>query len=245
MNEIIKTLQNRKSIRVYEDRPISLEDKKMILQSAMEAPTAGNQQMYTILDITDQEIKDKLAISCDNQPFIAKAPMVLVFCADMQKWYDAFVEGGARPRKPAEGDFALSITDAVIAAQNAVVAAESLGIGSCYIGDIMEQCEFHRELLHLPEYVFPAAMLVFGYPTKQQKERKKPKRCRLEDIVQENTYQRRNGENLRKMFEKETVEKGKTFEEWTSAFCKRKYNSDFSREMSRSVREYLRSYQEK
>lgn len=245
MNEIIKLLQNRKSIRVYEDKPIPLEDKKLILQSAMEAPTAGNQQMYTILDITDQEIKDELAISCDNQPFIARAPMVLIFCADMQKWYDTFVEGGARPRKPAEGDFALSITDAVIAAQNAVVAAESLGIGSCYIGDIMEQCEFHRELLHLPEYVFPAAMLVFGYPTKQQKERKKPKRCRLEDIVQENTYQRRNGESLRKMFEKETIEKGKTFEEWTSAFCERKYNSDFSREMSRSVREYLRSYQEK
>lgn len=243
MNEIIKSLKNRKSIRVYEDKPIPLEDKKLILQSAMEAPTAGNQQMYTILDITDQEIKDKLAVSCDNQPFIAKAPMVLIFCADMQKWYDVFVEGGASPRKPAEGDFALSITDAVIAAQNAVVAAESLGIGSCYIGDIMEQCEFHRELLHLSEYVFPAAMLVFGYPTKQQKERKKPKRCRLEDIVQENTYQRRNGESLRKMFEKETIEKGKTFEEWTRAFCERKYNSDFSKEMSRSVREYLRNYQ--
>ncbi|MGN0466013.1 MAG: nitroreductase family protein [Lachnospiraceae bacterium] len=243
MNEIIKSLQERKSVRVYEEKPISLEDKRLILQSAMEAPTAGNQQMYTILDITDQEIKDKLAVSCDNQPFIAKAPMVLIFCADMQKWFDAFVEGGAMPRKPAEGDFALSITDAVIAAQNAVVAAESLGIGSCYIGDIMERCEFHRELLHLPEYVFPAAMLVFGYPTKQQKERKKPKRCRLEDIVQENRYRRRDGEQLRKMFEKETIEKGKTFEEWTRGFCKRKYNSEFSKEMSRSVREYLKNYQ--
>ncbi len=243
MNEIIKSLQDRKSVRVYEDKPISLEDKRLILQSAMEAPTAGNQQMYTILDITDQDIKDKLAISCDKQPFIAKAPMVLIFCADMQKWFDAFVEGGAAPRKPAEGDFALSITDAVIAAQNAVVAAESLGIGSCYIGDIMEQCEFHRELLQLPEYVFPAAMLVFGYPTKQQKERQKPKRCRLEDIVQENVYRRRDGTQLRKMFEKETIEKGKTFEKWTRAFCERKYNSEFSKEMSRSVKEYLKSYQ--
>lgn len=243
MNEIIKSLQDRKSVRVYEDKPISLEDKRLILQSAMEAPTAGNQQMYTILDITDQDIKDKLAISCDNQPFIAKASMVLIFCADMQKWFDAFVEGGANPRKPAEGDFALSITDTVIAAQNAVVAAESLGIGSCYIGDIMEQCEFHRELLNLPEYVFPAAMLVFGYPTKQQKERQKPKRCRLEDIVQENRYQRRDGKQLRKMFEKETVEKGKTFEQWIQAFCNRKYNSDFSKEMSRSVREYLKNYE--
>lgn len=245
MNEIIKSLWDRKSVRVYEKKEISAADKKLILQSAMEAPTAGNQQMYTILDITDQKLKEKLAVSCDNQPFIAKASMVLIFCADMQKWFDAFVEGGANPRTPAEGDFALSVTDAVIAAQNAVVAAQSLGIGSCYIGDIMEQCEYHRQLLNLPEYVFPAAMLVFGYPTKQQSERKKPKRCRLEDIVQENTYTRRDGMQLRKMFEKETVEVGKTFEEWTNAFCKRKYNSDFSKEMSRSVGEYLKSFQKR
>lgn len=128
----------------------------------------------------------------------------------------------------------------MIAAQNAVVAAESLGIGSCYIGDIMEQCELHQEMLHLPEYVFPAAMVVFGYPTRQQTERPKPKRCRLEDIVQENVYQRKDGEQLRKMFDKET--ENRSFEEWSQAFCNRKYNSDFSREMSRSVQEYLKEY---
>ena len=129
----------------------------------------------------------------------------------------------------------------MIAAQNAVVAAESMEIGSCYIGDIMEQCELHREMLHLPSYVFPAAMLVFGYPTDQQKNRKKPERCRLEDMVQENVYQRRDGQQLRKMFDKET--KNRSFEEWSQAFCKRKYNSDFSKEMSRSVQEYLKDYQ--
>lgn len=240
MNEIIKSLYERKSVRVFEERPISKECKREILSAAMEAPTAGNQQLYTILDITNQTLKDKLSVSCDNQPFIAKAPMVLLFCADVQKWVDAFEEGGADPRKPGCGDIILAIDDALIAAQNAVVAAESLGIGSCYIGDIMEQCELHREMLHLPEYVFPAAMLVFGYPTRQQMERSKPKRCRLEDIVQENFYRRRDGEELRKMFEKETEHR--SFEEWSRAFCERKYNSDFSREMSRSVQEYLKSY---
>lgn len=240
MNEIIKSLYTRKSVRVFEERPVTDDCKKEILLAAMEAPTAGNQQLYTILDITDQKLKEKLSVSCDNQPFIAKAPMVLIFCADIQKWVDIFEEGGADPRKPGCGDLILAIDDALIAAQNAVVAAESLGIGSCYIGDIMEQCEQHREMLHLPEYVFPAAMLVFGYPTMQQKERLKPKRCRLEDIVQENYYRRREGEELRKMFKKETEHR--SFEEWSQAFCDRKYNSDFSREMSRSVQEYLKGY---
>ena len=209
--------------------------------SEMEEPTAGNQQLYTILDITDQKLKDKLAVSCDNQPFIAKAPLILIFCADVLKWFDVFKEGGSDPRKPGCGDLFLAVNDALIAAQNAVVAAESMEIGSCYIGDIMEQCELHREMLHLPSYVFPAAMLVFGYPTDQQKNRKKPERCRLEDMVQENVYQRRDGQQLRKMFDKET--KNRSFEEWSQAFCKRKYNSDFSKEMSWSVQEYLKDYQ--
>ena len=79
MNEVLQQLHARKSTRVFEPRPISKEEKRLILEAAVQAPTAGNQQLYTILDITEQSLKDKLAVTCDNQPFIAKAPMVLVF----------------------------------------------------------------------------------------------------------------------------------------------------------------------
>lgn len=238
----IKELSARKSVRVFTEQPISEEAKRMILQAAMEAPTAGNQQLYTILDITDQELKETLSETCDHQPFIAKAKMVLIFCADCQKWYDAYQLGGCEPRKPSPGDLMLAVSDASIAAQNAVTAAHSLGIGSCYIGDIMEQCETHRRLLKLPEYVFPAAMVVFGYPTAQQRQRKKPERCSLRHIVQENGYRRMEEGELREMFRKEY--QGKTFESWIQAFCSRKYNSDFSREMGRSVQEYWKSFSE-
>lgn len=237
MNDILRSLYGRKSVRAFEDREIPAEDKRAILMAAMAAPTAGNQQLYTILDITDQRLKEDLAVTCDNQPFIAKAKMVLIFLADAQKWPDAFVEGGCVPRAPGTGDLILAVTDAAIAAQNAVVAAESLGIGSCYIGDIMELCERHRQLLNLPEFVFPAAMLVFGYPTKQQMERQKPERCDLKHIVHENGYRRMDGPELRAMLQKDIGTK--SFEDWISAFCARKYNSDFAREMTRSVEAYL------
>jgi len=237
MNPILESLKARKSVRAYEERPIPDEIKEAILNAAMEAPSAGCQQLYTILDITSQSLKNTLAVTCDNQPFIAKAPLVLVFCADCKKWYDAYKEAGGDPRKPGAGDLMLAVTDTAIAAQNAVVAAESLGIGSCYIGDIMENCEKHRELLHLPPYVFPAVMLVFGWPTQQQKERQKPQRCSLEHIVHENTYRSMDGAELRKMLMHNT--KGLPFEQWCNAFLKRKYNSGFSKEMSRSVRKYL------
>lgn len=240
MNEIIESLHRRKSVRAFEEQGVPEEIKRAILEAAAAAPTAGNQQLYTILDITDQSLKDQLSVSCDNQPFIAKATMVLIFCADLQKWLDVFEEGGAAPRRPGCGDLLLAVDDALIAAQNAVTAAESLGLGSCYIGDIMERCETHRQLLNLPEYVFPAAMLVFGWPTLQQQQRPKPRRCRLEDIVQQNAYRRRTGAELRRMFDKETERR--SFEDWSKAFCQRKYNSDFSVEMSRSVQEYLKAY---
>ena len=176
MNEILEALFARKSMRAYTGEAVPAETKELILRAACAAPTAGNQQLYTILDITDQAVKDKLAVSCDNQPFIAEAEVVLIFCADCQKWYDAFVCAGCEPRLPRAGDLMLAVADCAIAAQNAVTAADSLGFGSCYIGDIMEQCETHRELLNLPEYVFPAVMLVIGAPTRQQLERPKPRR---------------------------------------------------------------------
>ena len=241
MNQVIQQLYDRKSVRVFTDREITAEEKNAILTAAVNAPTAGNQQLYTILDITDQELKDRLAVTCDNQPFIASAKMVLIFCADCQKWYDAFQASGCEPRLPGAGDLVLAISDAYIAAQNAVVAAESLGIGSCYIGDIMENCELHRQMLNLPEYVFPAAMLVFGYPTEQQQTREKPERVALEHIVHENSYRRMDARELETMFTPRTGVKG--YESWMQAFCQRKYNSDFSREMSRSVAQYLKSFQ--
>ncbi len=240
MNEVMRQLYERKSVRAFEDREIPGDVKRQILESATQAPTAGNQQLYTILDITDQRLKEKLVVTCDNQPFIAKAKMVLIFCADCQKWYDAFLAGGCEPRKPGAGDLLLAVSDANIAAQNAVVAAESFGIGSCYIGDIMENCETHRELLNLPDYVFPAAMLVFGYPTEQQKERVKPKRAELKHIVHENEYRKMEQEELAQMLSKHA--KARPYEEWLKAFCERKYNSKFSREMTRSVEAYLEKF---
>lgn len=241
MNDMIKCLTERKSIRSYTNQEISPDCKELILRAAMEAPTAGNQQLYTILDITSQGLKDRLAVTCDNQPFIAKGKMVLIFCADFQKWYQAFTLAGCSPRKPGPGDFLLAVEDAAIAAQNAVTAAESLGIGSCYIGDIMENYEVHKELLGLPEFVFPALMLVFGYPTSQQKEREKPKRAPLDFIVHENIYPHFSQEELRQNI---ADIKGEDFDSWMERFCKRKYQADFSLEMSRSVAAALKNFQQ-
>ena len=240
MNEVIRQLYERKSVRVFTQQEISEEIVQEILTAAAMAPTAGNQQLYTILRIEKPEIKEKLADSCDHQPFIAEGRLVLIFCADCLKWYDAFLQAGCEPRKPGTGDLMLAVSDALIAAQNAVVAAESYGIGSCYIGDIMENMEIQREILNLPDYVFPVGMLVFGYPTQQQMERKKPVRAKMEYIVHTDGYHRLEADELKQMLLKNCTEE--TYHGWIQAFCNRKYNSDFSREMTRSVEKYLEQY---
>ena len=147
--------------------------KNEILCATLRAPTAGNMMLYSIVDITEQSIKDTLAQTCDDQPFIAQAPMVWLFLADYQRWIDYFrcsdVDRVCRqrevaPRRPEEGDLLLACCDALIAAQTAVIAAEALGIGSCYIGDILEKYEVHREMFNLPDYVFPIGLIVLWLP---------------------------------------------------------------------------------
>lgn len=242
MNEILKSLSERKSLRVFKDRAIPKDVKEEILNAAINAPTAGNMTLYTVLDITDQALKEKLSVTCDNQPFIAKAPLVLIFCADYFKWYNTFSKYSQNVRTPQAGDLLLANSDALIAAQNAVIAAESYSLGSCYIGDILENFEEHQSLLKLPKYVVPACMVVFGYPAESQKSRKKPPRFPLSEVVFENTYNVEKAEAFDKALMTRQDLSSEEFELWIQKFCDRKYMSDFSLEMSRSAGEIIKEF---
>ena len=242
MNEVLRQLHDRKSVRVYEDRPVPEDVKRAVLEAAIQAPSAGNMALYTILDITDPEIKQKLSVSCDNQPFIATAPMVLVFCADYRRWYDVFCKYVDQVRKPDMGDLFLAEADTLIAAQNAVVAAHSLGLGSCYIGDITENYEYHKQLLNLPKYVVPAAMLCMGYPAAQQLSRAKPPRHAVASLVHENGYSLQKAGEMADMLAIQQGKSGEELADYIRRFCKRKWNSEFSEEMSRSCTEMVKDW---
>ena len=256
MNPVINTLLNRKSVRAYEKRAIEPDVKAAILKATLRAPTAGNMMLYSIIDVTDQHIKERLAVTCDNQPFIARAPMVWVFLADYQRWYDYYLasdvekvcqQNNVPMRTPEEGDLFLACCDALIAAQNAVIAAESFGIGSCYIGDVIEQYEEHKKLLNLPQYVFPICMLVFGYPTQQQKGQELTSRFDEKFILFENNYRQLEPAEFDEMFaeREQNMPRGKAMEgidNFGQAMYLRKFGSDFSIEMSRSAREWLKGW---
>ncbi|WFA09007.1 nitroreductase family protein [Tissierella sp. Yu-01] len=254
MNQVIDVINNRVSLRRYQDKEISKEHLEIILDSAIKAPTAGNQCLYSIIMIKDQKTKDVLSKSCDNQPFIAKAPLILIFAADQQKWFDYYKFKGVKEfserenlsfEAPQESDLILACEDALIAAQNAVIAAESLGVGSCYIGDILENYEFHKELLNLDDWVFPVTMLCLGYYEEDAK-RIHRKRFDKKFIVFEEKYRKLSDDELSEMFsenEKSFVENNKyNADNFAQAFYARKTGAEFSKEMARSVRVALKKW---
>ena len=257
MNATIEVLEKRKSTRNYAPTPVSADEKAAILHAAMRAPTAGGLMLYSILEIEDQQLKERLAVTCDNQPFIAKAPLVLLFAADYQRQYDYYQychvedecqERGVSPRPPQEGDMLLACCDALIAAQNAVIAAESLGIGSCYIGDILENYELHRDLLQLPPYVLPVTLLCFGRPAVEKAEKRLVLRYDPAFIVFKNHYHRLSGSEFDEMMSASARHNHpeKSLSEAVKAVGQeiyfRKFVSAFSVEMTRSVREMFKNW---
>jgi FMN reductase (NADPH)/FMN reductase [NAD(P)H] len=244
MNSILESLYHRKSTRVFTKDEVTLDVKKQLIEAAMQAPSAGNMHLYSIIDIQDESIKRLLADSCDHQAFIAEAPLVFIFCADYHRAWQGmryFIDKDAR--KPDVGDMFLAMSDALICAQNMVVAAESFGLGSCYIGDILENYEYHRELLKLPDAVWPICMLVIGYPTTQQKERPKPKRFNPEFVMHTNSYHSFDSFKHQKHILSYFLNhpKGLNEKDYYSDLYKRKYTSDFTDEMNRSVKIMLDS----
>ncbi|MDR2516172.1 MAG: nitroreductase family protein [Spirochaetaceae bacterium] len=239
-HSLLQSLFDRKSVRAFTDRPVPDEIRHLIIDAGIQAPSAGNQQLYTILDIDDQAIKDRLAELCDHQPFVARAPFVLVFLADTRRWLDAYRAAGLAVRDPGPGDLLLACADALIAAQNMVAAASLLGLGSCYIGDVLENREEMTELLGLDPLVLPVTLLVFGYPAPEQAARAKPPRPRREYLVQKNRYTPRTGAELRALHGE--LNPGEDYDSWMAAFCERKYMSGFAREMNRSAGEYLKAF---
>lgn len=253
------TLLNRRSVRAYQERAIPAAVREEILQAVLRSPTAGNMMLYSVIEIDSQPLKERLAETCDHQPFIARAPWLLLFLADYQRWFNYFqgcgvpqycAERGQTMRRPAEGDLFLACCDALIAAQTAVIAAESHGIGSCYIGDIMENYEIHRELLSLPQYVFPITLVCFGYPTEQQQARPQPSRFAKEFIVHQNSYRSLNEADYQAMFREQAEREfrnqpfiGDTANIGQHMYV-RKFNAAFMQEMNRSVRAILQAWRE-
>ena len=184
----MKHYLSHRSVRHFEDRPLTKEQIETIVASAQAASTSSYVQAYSIIGITDHEKKKKLAELAGNQKYVEKNGHFFVFCADLFRHEIAGEMENIDVSTSIESTekFMVSLIDAALAAQNAVIAAESLGLGICYIGGIRNNLDEVCELLKTPERVIPLFGLAVGYPEKITEQRP---RLPLSNVYHENEYE--------------------------------------------------------
>jgi len=165
MNETLKTLTHHRSIRSYTDQPVTDEQLDAIVHAAQSAPSSINGQQVSIVCVQDQVNRQRIAELAGGQPWIAQAPVFLLFCADFHRAHLAAQMHG-RELAITESVEALIVgaCDVGLAMSNAIAAAESLGLGIVPIGGVRNQPLALVEMLELPRYVFPICGLVVGHP---------------------------------------------------------------------------------
>ncbi len=181
MNPVIETILSHKSIRKFKETQVSKEVLEWVIKSAQAASTSSFLQAYSIISVEDPAKRSKLMHLCGDQDYVKKAPVFLVFCADLQRikaicdydsgWTETFI---------------LATVDASLAGQNAMLAAESMGLGGVYIGGIRNNPEEVSDLLSLPEEVYPVFGMCLGYP--DQSPESKP-RLPMEMVCHQDRYE--------------------------------------------------------
>lgn len=187
MKDIRQTLLDRTSIRRYEREPIPAETMDLIYQAIRNTPTSYNGQQFSVIDISDQDLKEKL-YALTNQKQIKTCNRFLVFCADFHKISVLAARKGLEV--PAVQDtmdgVMLGVIDASLAMMSAVVAAEAAGLGTNCIGYLRTvDPAAVAELLHLPKGVFVVCGLALGIPREHPDH--KPKQ-RADLVMHQNTY---------------------------------------------------------
>jgi nitroreductase len=172
-NETMKLLFERSSCRSFLDKKIPEDVLSLVLEAGIHAPTAGNLQPYSIIRIEDVKAKQKLAEMCE-QSLVGKASVLLLFCIDLhrnERW--ANLEVAPFTATSSFRHFWVSFQDTMICAQNICTAADSMGLGSVYIGTVIDNPAEIQAMFKLPKGVFPVVLLCMGYPTKRMKPRNK------------------------------------------------------------------------
>jgi FMN reductase (NADPH) len=240
VNDVISTILSHRSVRSFVDRPLTREQVKLIVKSAQAAATSSLVQAYTILGVEDQSKKQELAKLAGNQSYVAENGYFFVFCADLYRHELSGEMEGKDVIETIESTekFMVSLIDAALAAQNAVLAAESMGLGICYIGGIRNNLPEVSELLKLPNRVIPLFGLAVGYP-----ERKPGQKLRLpyEHVFQIDEYEQ-NKEKLKQQLEGYNNEISSYYEERTKGKRKDRWTEQIAAKMSQPTRMYMKQF---
>ncbi len=197
--DLYELMMKRRSVRTFKDQDIPESVIEKLMDVANHAPSGGNIQPLSILLVRSQDGRSKLAELAGGQPWVKNAPLSMIFCLDfyrIKKWAEMCQTDFKGEQ--ALNHFLIAYADLMVAAQNVVILAESLGLGSVYIGSIQHEIDETRKYFEIPEYVLPMMALCLGYP--KSIPRTIPK-LKTEVIVHPEKYRKVGEEAIQKAFD--------------------------------------------
>ncbi len=241
---MIQTILNHRSIRKYSKKKLDKQILDEILKAGTRASTTGNMQIYSIIVTQEEELKNRLWELHFKQDMVKQAPVVLTFCADMNrfnKWCEL------SNTKPAYDNFLWfynASIDALLAAQNVAIAAESHGLGICYLGTTTYMADKIAGILDLPKHVVPVTTLVVGYPDESPE---LTDRLPIEAVVHYEKYQDYDNETIKQLYKekeelpltKELIKQNNT-ENLAQVFTEKRYVKKDNLFFSKSFLEFIK-----
>ncbi|MCK2158848.1 MULTISPECIES: oxygen-insensitive NADPH nitroreductase [Exiguobacterium] len=239
MNETIEQLLNHRSIRKFKPHQLNQETIETLVRSAQSASTSSYQQAYAIIGVEDEGLKQQLVDVASGQSYVAENSYFFVFCIDYHKHILAAEIASGSVERTVETTEALIVgaVDAGLAAQNLVIAAESLGYGTVYIGSLRNDAVKVSELLALPNHVVPLFGVAVGIPDQQPG--KKP-RLPMDAVFHRNTYT--NDDTMRQLLSQYENETSAYYGERTDGRRTEGWVYQMAASMKEPKRTYMRDF---
>lgn len=204
------TIKDRRTIRKFKKEDVSDHLLNNLIETAARAATMGNMQLYSVIITKDEKVKEELAPLHFNQPMI-KAPVVLTFCADFNRFTKWCEYRDAAPGYDNFLSFINSMCDTLLFTQNFCTLAEEEGLGTCYLGTTVYNPEEIIRVLNMPKLTFPIATICLGWPDESPNQ---PDRLPLKGIIHQNTYEDYDEQSLNDIYAlKESLKENKEFVE--------------------------------
>ncbi len=202
-------LNSRKTIRKYLQKDVDDALITELLEAAFRASTTGNMQLYSIVVTRDEHQKERLSPTHFNQPTFKNAPVSLTFCADFNRFNKWCEQRNAQPGYDNFLSFLTAAIDALLVAQTFCIAAESKGLGICYLGTVTYNAKKIAEILDLPKFVVPVATITLGYPDENSVQ---TDRLPVEGLIHSETYKDYSNEAINNLYAyKESLPENKKF----------------------------------
>ncbi|MDO4525669.1 MAG: nitroreductase family protein [Bacteroidales bacterium] len=242
--DLLAFLESRATVRQYSDKEVSKELINRLLDVAGHASTTGNMQLYSVVVTRDAEKKKALAPTHFNQPTFTNAPVAITFCADFNRFVKWCEESGAEPGYDNEFSFFTAAIDTLLLAQTFAIAAESEGLGICYLGTTTYTAESISKILNLPKRVVPITTITVGYPKSKPT---KTDRIASTSWIHEEEYKDYSAEDIKKIFGyKDEMESNKKFiaennkKSLAQVFTDIRYTKKDNEAMSKSFFDFVR-----